>query len=119
VFVAYYCDVEKLFDVGAGGFYPVPTVASSVVRLVPRSDRGVGVQDEKLLLKTIRAAFSQRRKTLANCIAASAAGDVGRSPIEASIRSAGLDPSIRGERLSLDDFRRLANALFESGIALL
>jgi len=119
VYVAYYCDVEKLFDVGAAGFYPAPTVASSVVRLTPRANRTAGVADESLLLKTVRAAFSQRRKTLANCIAASAADGAGKASIEASIRSAGLDPSIRGERLALDDFRRLANALFENHIALL
>lgn len=119
LYVGYHCDVEKLFDVGAAGFYPAPTVASSVVRLTPRADRAAGVKDEHLLLKAIRAAFSQRRKTLANCIAASAAAEVGRSAIESAIRAAGVDPSIRGERLALEDFRRLANALFESGIALL
>src|SRR5438270_646254 len=83
--------------VGAAGFYPAPTVASSVVRLSPRPDRAASIVDEALLLRTIRAAFAQRRKTLANCIAARAADDVGRAKIEAAIREAGLDPSIRGE----------------------
>ena len=118
VFVGYYCAVEKLFEVGAAGFYPAPAVASAVVRLRPRPDRRAGVRDEALMLRTIRAAFAQRRKTLANCLAARSP-DAGREKIETAVRSAGLQPTIRGERLSLDDFRRLANALSESGVALL
>jgi 16S rRNA (adenine1518-N6/adenine1519-N6)-dimethyltransferase len=119
VFVGYYCSVEKLFDVGAAGFYPAPTVASAVVRLAPRSNRAAGVVDETLLLRAIRAGFAQRRKTLANCIAARAKGAADRHAIEAAIRSAGLEPSIRGERLALSDYSRLANALAKSGIDLL
>jgi 16S rRNA (adenine1518-N6/adenine1519-N6)-dimethyltransferase len=118
VFVAYHCAVEKLFDVGAAGFYPPPAVASSVVRLTPRPDRAAGVRDEALLLRTIRAAFSQRRKTLSNCVASRAADTAERSAIDAAIRAAGLDPGIRGERLALDDFRRLGNALADAGIAI-
>ena len=118
VFVGYHCSVEKIFDVGAAGFYPAPTVSSAVVRLTPRADRTAGVDDERVLLKTIRAAFSQRRKTLANCIVAAvrAKSEDGqdsrlRSSVEQAIAAARLEPQIRGERLSLDDFKRLANAL--------
>lgn len=118
VFVAYYCTAEKLFDVGAGGFYPPPAVASSVVRLTPRPNRAAGVRDEGLLLRLIRAAFAQRRKTLANCIEARATGPEARAPITAAIQATGLDPSIRGERLGLGDFKRLANALSEGGVSL-
>lgn len=117
LFVGYRCVVEKLFDVGAAGFYPAPSVASTVVRLAPRADRAAGVADEALLLRTIRAAFAQRRKTLANCLAAKAtlagpavSGGV-RAAIDGALARTGLDAAIRGERLSLDDFKRLANAL--------
>jgi len=118
LFVQYFCTVEKLFDVGAAGFYPPPDVASAVIRLIPRSGRDLDAHCERLLLKTIRAAFAQRRKTLANCIAA-AAPAMGRARIDDAIRSARLDPLVRGERLALDDFRRLAAALAASGIELL
>lgn len=117
LYVGYHCAVEKLFDVGAAGFYPAPSVASSVVRLTPRSNRAAGITDERLLLRSIRAAFAQRRKTLANCLAARAP-EAQRGAIESAIRAAGLDPAIRGERLALDDIRRLANALSDGGIAL-
>ena len=122
VFVNYHCSVEKLFDVGAGGFYPAPSVASAVIRLVPRAERAKGVENEGLLLRTVRAAFAQRRKTLANCLVARAkpaitAGSDGvRRTIESAIAGAGLDAGIRGERLSLDDFKRLAHVLSATGV---
>ena len=116
VFVAYHCRVERLFDVGAAGFYPAPSIASSVVRLVPREHRGAGVVDERLLLRTVRAAFAHRRKTLENCLVARAATPAARQEIASAIGAAGLDAKIRGERLSLDDFKRLSNALSAAGI---
>lgn len=116
VFVAYYCTVEKLFEIGAAGFYPAPAVASTAIRLVPRPNRSAGVADEGLLLRTIRVAFAQRRKTLANCLVARAPAQPGRDAVEKAIRNAKLDPTVRGERLNLDDFRRLANALSDAGI---
>jgi len=123
VFVGYHCAVEKLFDVGAAGFYPAPTVSSAVVRLTPRPDRSAGIDDERALLRTIRAAFAQRRKTLANCIVAAVRSKSGdgrdeqiRGSVEGAIHAAHLNPQIRGERLSLDDFKRLANALVTARI---
>lgn len=118
VFVGYHCTVEKLFDVGAAGFYPAPNVASSVVRLTPRANRARGVTDETLLLRTVRAAFAQRRKTLVNCLLAASAGPATREIFERALRHAGLEPGVRGERLNLDDFQRLANALSEVGVNL-
>ena len=115
LFVSYFCRVEKLFDIGAAGFYPAPDVASAVIRLTPKGSRDAAVTDERLLLTTIRAAFAQRRKTLSNCIAA-ASPSARRERIDAAIRDAGLDPGIRGERLTLDDFRRLTAAFSAAGI---
>jgi 16S rRNA (adenine1518-N6/adenine1519-N6)-dimethyltransferase len=115
-YVGHYCFVEKLFDVGAAGFYPPPAVASSVVRLSPRRDRLADLRDEQHLLRVIRAAFAQRRKTLANCIEARASGIRRRSEIEAAIRGAGIEPTIRGERLTREDFRTLSNSLVQAGV---
>lgn len=122
-FVGYHCAVEKVFDVGSAGFYPAPSVASTVVRLTPRVDRARGVLDERILFRTIRAAFAQRRKTLANCIASAARSKTGvddaaqlRRDVETAIETAGLRPQVRGERLSLADFKLLANALVTAHI---
>jgi 16S rRNA (adenine1518-N6/adenine1519-N6)-dimethyltransferase len=120
LFVSYYCDIEHLFDVGASGFYPAPAIASTVVRLRPvvsgrmSSTAQSQSDDPALLLWLIRAAFAQRRKTLVNSIAAQVPKDE-RPRIEAAALTAGLAPNIRGERLSLPDYVRLADALRAQG----
>jgi 16S rRNA (adenine1518-N6/adenine1519-N6)-dimethyltransferase len=114
VFVAHFCEVEHLFDAGASGFYPAPSVASSVVKLRPMPERAKNVADSALLLWLIRAAFAQRRKTFVNSVAGQP-GAPTREALDAVTRSLGLRPDIRGERLALADFERLANALHAQG----
>ncbi|MBV8280914.1 MAG: ribosomal RNA small subunit methyltransferase A, partial [Candidatus Eremiobacteraeota bacterium] len=70
VYVRHHCEVEHLFDVGASGFYPAPAVASSVMRLRPKALPDAELSDRAAFLWIVRAAFAQRRKTLANSIAA-------------------------------------------------
>lgn len=117
VFAAYFCSVEKLFDVGAAGFYPAPRVSSSVVRLTPKAPQRVGVCDEGLLLWLIRAAFGQRRKTLVNSVLARIPGETPRMRkiVESALQTVGLAATVRGERLTLADFCALADALAEQG----
>lgn len=117
VFAAYHCHIEHLFDVGAGGFYPAPEVASSVIRLRPRRDRAAGVRDEGLFLGLVRAAFAQRRKMLLNSVAGSTwdHADNVKATLRAGLQAAGLDAAVRAERLGLQDFIRLANALHDAG----
>lgn len=66
VFVQFYCDTEKLFDVAPGSFRPVPKVWSSVVRLVVHTQPAAPVKDEDLLWRVVSAGFAQRRKTILN-----------------------------------------------------
>ena len=117
VFAAYYAEIEKLFDVGAAGFYPAPDVASSVVRLTPKTARRSSVRDEALLLWLIRAAFGHRRKTLVNSVLERTGEEAGslRKVVASAVVQAGLSPSVRGERLTLADFCALADALKEQG----
>ena len=114
VFVAHFCEIEHLFDAGASGFYPAPSVASSVIALRPRENVDAGVADRALFLWVVRAAFAQRRKTLVNSIASQTPSG-SRDVIDAAARAAGLPDAIRGERLAHDDFVRLANALHAQG----
>jgi 16S rRNA (adenine1518-N6/adenine1519-N6)-dimethyltransferase len=116
VFVAYHCDVEHCFDAGAAAFYPAPAISSTVLRLTPKRDRAAGVRDPDLLLWLVRAAFAQRRKTLINSVTSQLTStDASKSLIEDALRSIGSRSDIRGERLSLADFIRLANALQAQG----
>jgi len=118
VFASYFARIEKLFDVGAAGFYPPPDVASTVVRMTPRPQRRDLVRDEALLLWLIRAAFSHRRKTLVNSVVERIPSERAqwRERIESALVQAGLDGKVRGERLALADFCALADTLKEQGL---
>jgi len=95
--------VTRLFTVPPGAFRPAPNVDSAVARLVPLGERRPCVVDEALFARVVAAAFGQRRKTLRNALAAIAG--------EAALREGGVDPSARGETLSVDAFVTLANRL--------
>ena len=66
--------------------------------------------DEAFFFRVVRGAFLLRRKTLANSLAA-ALPEMGREAVQAALEDCGLPPSVRGERLTLEDFARLAAAL--------
>jgi len=95
--------VEKLFDVRPGAFTPPPKVDSAVVRLTPHAAPLVAVDDADALARVVRAAFSQRRKTLRNTLR-------GLLTPEA-LQALDIDPTRRAETLSLAEFARLANSL--------
>ncbi|MBV8262629.1 MAG: ribosomal RNA small subunit methyltransferase A [Candidatus Eremiobacteraeota bacterium] len=113
VYASYFADIEKLFDVGAAGFYPNPQVRSSVVRLSPKPKRAAAVRDEALLLWLIRAAFRHRRKTLVNSLLEALPEQQrdARAGIEGVLAELGHDRHVRGERLTLAEFCRLADTL--------
>ncbi|MBQ8249058.1 MAG: 16S rRNA (adenine(1518)-N(6)/adenine(1519)-N(6))-dimethyltransferase RsmA [Clostridia bacterium] len=112
--LAYYGKTERLFTVPAGCFLPAPKVDSAVIRITLHKEPPVKVIDEAMLFKTIRGAFAQRRKTLANSLSTEFS-HLGREGIAAAIAASGLDASIRGERLTLEDFARLADELYRLG----
>jgi len=102
VMVQYHCRVTHLFNVGPGAFHPPPRVDSAVVRLLPYTEPPWPAADEAWLAELVRQAFSQRRKTLRKALK----GRVDEKQFE----KAGIDPSLRGERLGVEDFVALANA---------
>ena len=111
VFVGYRCVTRKLVDVGAGGFYPAPSVASSVVVLEPHAG-APRAANEALFFSVARAAFAQRRKMIGNSIASALRLDAGgRALLAAALESAGISAQTRAERLAVADYIRLADAL--------
>lgn len=108
VYVNWFTEPEILFDVPPECFVPQPKVTSSVIKLKTRGKRPARVNDEKLLFRIVRGAFSQRRKTLANALS-SALGECGKEQIEQAIAACGLDSKIRGEALSIEQFAALTN----------
>jgi len=95
--------VTRLFTVPAGAFQPAPNVESAVARLVPLGEHRPLIADQRLFARVVAAAFGQRRKTLRNALAAIAS--------ESQLRDADIDPSARGETLSVKDFSRLTDQL--------
>lgn len=106
VFARYWLILEPLFTVPAAAFWPRPTVESMVVRMRFRSAPPVEVPDPDRLFTIVRAAFGQRRKTLANALLPLYGDDRGR--VERLLRSAHIPGNRRGETLELEDFARIA-----------
>jgi 16S rRNA (adenine1518-N6/adenine1519-N6)-dimethyltransferase len=109
VVVQYAMKVEPAFTLSPGSFYPPPKVRSSVLRLVRRALPLVRPRDLALFWKVVRGAFAYRRKTLSNTLAL--ALDLDRAKIARALELSNLSPELRGERLDLGDFARLADAL--------
>lgn len=111
--VQYYAKPYIAAFVPPNCFMPRPNVGSAVIRLDCLAKTPVEVKDEKLMFRLIRASFNQRRKTLQNGIAGSAELSFTKEQAAEAIRRAGFDANIRGEKLGLPEFARLAD-LFAS-----
>ena len=112
VMVQTYAEVRTVLRVPKGAFLPPPAVESAVVEVVWQSAPRVPVADPALYRRVVRGAFNQRRKMLRNALGA-LAKELGLAPaqLDAAMRRAGIDPTLRAERLELADFARLAGAL--------
>lgn len=109
--VSYYGKATRLFVVSAGNFMPAPKVDSAVVRIDLYEKPPVDC-NFKTIMRVIRGAFLQRRKTLVNALA-SEFSHVSKENISKAIVNSGFSADIRGEKLSLSDFAKVANALDE------
>ncbi|MCR4989626.1 MAG: 16S rRNA (adenine(1518)-N(6)/adenine(1519)-N(6))-dimethyltransferase RsmA [Lachnospiraceae bacterium] len=111
--VQYYSKPEMIALVSPGCFIPRPKVGSSVIRLERYKEPPVRVKSEKLMFDVIKAAFSQRRKTLANCLSHYPELGINREKTVEMLEKMGLDGSIRGERLTLTQFGELSDMICE------
>ena len=104
----YYSHPQILKHVPASSFIPAPKVDSAVISLEILPEPKVKPKDEKMFFALIKAAFSQRRKTLANALSSSGKfGD--KETVLKVIKEAGFEETIRGERLSLEEFCLLSD----------
>ncbi len=110
--LAYYGIAEKLFTVSAGNFMPAPKVNSTVVRIKLHKEKPYNPQNEKILFRTIKGAFEQRRKTLSNALSSSFS-ELSKEEIIRAITDCGHKPDIRGERLGIAEFTALSDRLNE------
>lgn len=104
--VRYYSDPKILFQVSRGSFLPAPEVDSTVIRLDVRDHPPVEVGSEEQFFKVVRAAFSQRRKTLPNTL--SAGLGIPKSQAIEMLEKVGIPTNLRAEQLTLDQFALLS-----------
>ena len=110
VFMQYYTAPRLCFEVAPECFHPRPKVTSAVLHADVREEPPVSVADEAFFFRVVYAAFALRRKTLVNSLMTSF-GALGKERLTELVLSCGLPADIRGERLGLEDFARLAEAL--------
>ena len=103
--------IMPLFRMPRQAFFPEPNVDSTWIELRPLPPSGVDPKDEQVAFELVRAAFSQRRKTLANCLRGANGGRFSGEDIAGAMRAAAIPPTIRGERLSFEQFVALARYL--------
>ncbi len=103
IMLRYFCHAEYVFTVKPGAFRPAPKVDSAIVRLVPHDKPPVEINNFDEFSKLVNFSFTQRRKTLRNILK-------GKLDVE-QIEALDIEPTIRPERLSLEDFTKLANII--------
>ena len=108
VSVNYYAEPEMLFGVSAGSFMPAPKVDSAVIRLDVLSEPPVKT-DEKKFFRVVKAAFSQRRKVVANSLSSGLGLD--KAAVLDLLEKAGVPANARAEKLSLENFAAIADNL--------
>jgi 16S rRNA (adenine1518-N6/adenine1519-N6)-dimethyltransferase len=109
VFWQCWADVTRLVSVPPGAFRPPPAVESAVIRATFRSSPRVALDDEAAFARVVRAAFGQRRKTLANALRGGGAGSA--EVVARGLDRAAIDGGRRAETLTLQEFAHLARAL--------
>ncbi|WP_105199580.1 MULTISPECIES: 16S rRNA (adenine(1518)-N(6)/adenine(1519)-N(6))-dimethyltransferase RsmA [unclassified Pseudoalteromonas] len=106
VMTQYYCHAIPVIEVPPTCFKPAPKVDSAVVRLVPKNPEQRTAKSTKLLNTVCLEAFNQRRKTLRNSLA---------NLLDAEqLEALGVDPTVRAESLTLQQFIDIANWLYDN-----
>ncbi len=112
VLLQMYADVERLFDVSATCFHPVPKVASSIISGAFREKPLMALTDEAFFNRLVKASFAQRRKMLINNLKnAKFLEEMSDSDINSVLDEAAIDGKRRGETLSVSEFGNLSNIL--------
>lgn len=107
VMMQYYCQGELLFEVPPESFAPVPKVMSAIIRLIPHPQPPVSLTCMESFNQIVSHAFSQRRKTIRNSLK--------NLLSEEQISELGINPNVRAETLTLEEFAALSNLLTNMG----
>ena len=112
--IQYYMDAEVAMIVPKTVFMPQPNVESAVLRLTRKATPPAEVIDEDFLFRISRGSFIQRRKTILNNLQSSLMdGKLKKELIVQALERANIEPGRRGETLSVEEFAKLSNELYE------
>ena len=111
LFCQYHARCQYLFEVPPQCFLPAPKVTSAVIHMALRDTPPVDCPPERLF-PVIRAAFAQRRKTLLNALSAGYGSRCTKDELRAILEQCGFPETVRGEQLGLEEYSRLATALY-------
>lgn len=115
--VQYRMNAKLAFTVSRTAFVPNPNVDSAIISLTPREPLAIQPRDEKRLFELFKIGFVMRRKTLWNNLTTSfGKGEAMQAKLTAALAAIDLDPRTRAEKLSLERFVELHNALFDAGV---
>ncbi len=106
-----YADVDIVHRVPASCFVPRPKVDSCIVRFRCHEQLPLPDLDRTFLMRVVRAAFSQRRKTLRNSLTKSGDFGISKDKLLEAFEAAAVDPGHRPQMLSLEAFARLAREI--------
>jgi len=101
VILKYFTETDFCFKISPNVFYPKPKVFSALVH-IHFKEMLHPVEEQKLFMDTVKAAFGNRRKILKNSFSNSIFNEIDFS-------NSGADLSLRAENLSVDDFIKLSN----------
>lgn len=107
--VQYRTDTNIAIIVPNTVFMPRPKVDSAVIEFNILKEPRIKVQDEDLLFSVIKASFGQRRKTLLNGLSNNL--KISKDIVNEALANAGINPGIRGEKLSLEEFGKISDEL--------
>lgn len=108
----FWADCEIIKKVGRKCFFPSPKVDSALVKMTVRDEPKLKLSDYKHFRKTIKAAFSQRRKNIKNCLLA---GGFSKENIQVVLENLKISENTRGETISIEDFGKLSEELLKNG----
>ncbi len=115
--VQYRMNAKLAFTVSRTAFVPNPNVDSAIISLTPREPLAIQPRDGKRLFELFKIGFVMRRKTLWNNLTTSfGKGEAMQAKLTAALAAIDLDPRTRAEKLSLERFVELHNALFDAGV---
>ncbi len=113
VFIQYYTEPEYLFKVSADCFIPQPKVESAVVLLKMLDEPRIKPKSEELFFKVVKASFAQRRKQLVNGLFSEFKSIISKEEILNILTSSGFKDTVRGEELSIEDFCKISDSLYD------